>query len=138
MSDAHPTLAGFYFFAETHFVRAFEHLQLRVILAERKADAPMSAGDVQSAHRELTTLKPDSEGWGLIVDTRLVAGNNDPRFEAAINRVNPMLLAHFGRVVVLVRGAIGKLHATRLSSSTEPHQIMVATDPDEALEYLAQ
>jgi hypothetical protein len=135
MPDAHPTLAGFSFLTETQFVRVFEHPELRMILAERIHGAPMPADDVESAHRELTTLAPNTAGWGLIIDTRQVSGNSDPRFEAAVSRVNAMLLAHFGRVVVLVRSAIGKLHATRLSQPSDA--LLVTTDPDEALAFLA-
>jgi hypothetical protein len=121
---------------ETEFVRAFEHPELRVLLVERKQGAPMPAEDVESAHREFTSVGSNTKGWGLIVDTRPVTGNNDPRFEAAITRVNAILLEHFGRIVVLVRSEIGKLHATRLSHPSE--SLMVSTELEAALEFLAR
>jgi hypothetical protein len=135
MSDAHPTLPGFRFVDETEFVLAYEHPDLRVLLVERKQGAPMPAEDVEPAHREFTSLGSNTKGWGLIIDTRPVTGNNDSRFEAAISRVDTILLDHFGRVVVLVRSEIGKLHATRLSTPGE--SLMVSTDLEAALEFLA-
>lgn len=135
MPDDHPILTGFRSLDETEFVRAFEHPDLRVLLVERKQGAPMPAEEVESAHQEFTSIGSNTKGWGLIIDTRLVTGNNDPRFEAAITRVNDMLLAHFGRVVVLVRSEIGKLHATRLSTPGE--RLAVTTELEAALEFLA-
>lgn len=136
MPDTHPTLEGFCSLRETDFVCAYEHPELRVVLAERKQGAPMPAEEVEGAHRELTSFGTHTKGWGLIIDTRAVAGNNDPRFEAAISRVNTILLGHYDRVVILVRGAIGKLHATRLSKPTGP--LLVTTQIEQALEFLAE
>ncbi|WP_146157861.1 hypothetical protein [Enhygromyxa salina] len=117
-------------------MRVYESQELRVILAERKQGAPMGADDVESAHRELTTIGDDTKGWGLIIDTRLVTGNSDARFEAAVSRSNAILLAHFIRAVVLVRSAIGKLQASRITDNNE--DILVTTEIADALEFLAQ
>ncbi|KIG17647.1 hypothetical protein DB30_02922 [Enhygromyxa salina] len=136
MSDDHPTLSGFVSLPETAFMHVFENRDLRVILGERKQGAPMGAEDVEPAHRELTTLGDDTKGWGLIIDTRLVTGNSDERFEAAVSRSNAVLLAHFERVVVLVRSAIGKLQATRITGLSD--QILVTTEVEAGLEFLAQ
>lgn len=134
MLDDHTTLPGFCALEDTEFMRVFEHPDLRVMLAERKQGAPMAAEDVEPAHRELIDLGLHAKGWGLIVDTRLITGNSDARFEAAIGRVNELLLGHFGHMAVLVRSAIGRLQATRL---TDPGgQILVTTDVEAALEFV--
>ena|GEM_PF-3207378 len=135
VAEAHPTLDGFHFLEQTNHMRVFQNVERRVLLAERRLGAPMPAEEVGPAHHALTQCGSHTAGWGVMIDTRPISSNNDPRFEAAINNTTDDLFSHFAGIVVLVRSTFGRLHATRL---TPPGQRLIVTvSPEAGLKFLA-
>lgn len=136
MSDAPVEFANFEHRGDTEFMEVFADPSEQLLLAVRKKHAPLPPEHVLRAHCELLTFGPQAQRWSLLIDTRNTTGNNDPRFEAAIARVNEVLLAHFKCFGVLVRSHIGRLHATRLSAVDE--RAFVSNDPGELLAKLLE
>ncbi len=135
MAEAHPTLDGFQFLEHTDHMRVFQNVERRVLLAERRLGAPMPAEEVGPAHHALTQCGSHTTGWGVMIDTRPISSNNDPRFETAINNTTDDLFSHFVSIVVLVRSIFGRLHATRL---TPPgRRLVVTVSPEAGLEFIA-
>ena len=128
-----PPFPGFEPSGETEHMQLFEDPTRRVLYALRKQGVPMPADEVESAHRSLIERPNCDASWSLIIDTRPVTGNNDPRFEAAIGRSNELLHSHFERLAVLVRSTIGKLHAERLSPTEKTY---VTSEPHDALSHV--
>jgi len=60
---------------------------------------------------------------------------NDPQYEAAMAEYRHQVARGIPRVAVIVRTAVGRLHAQRLGKEDHIQQGIVATD-EEALAYL--
>jgi hypothetical protein len=73
----------------------------------------------------------------LLIDQREAIGNNDPSFEAIVNKTVRLLMVGVSRVAVLVRSASGKLQAERLQRARSAAGETVAFhDEAEALAFL--
>ncbi len=71
----------------------------------------------------------------LLIDTRIVAGRNDPTSEQMFERHRREMLLRFKRVALLVRTPAGLLHVQRLLASDRADARAFA-DEQEALAFL--
>jgi hypothetical protein len=117
---------------ENEFVRVEELTEQHVIVLRRKALSPPTAripaiyGDVFAGAR------PEWREWGLVIDVRAVAGNNDPEFESAMRPVRRQYVSLFARVVVLVRSIAGRMQIER-TNREDGTRVGVAEDEAEAI-----
>ncbi len=75
-------------------------------------------------------------GVYLLIDQRLVTGNNAPEYERLVADFMPRLTAGVERIAFLVRSVIGKLQIERLRRDRGRGQAAVFLDEAEALAYL--
>jgi hypothetical protein len=71
----------------------------------------------------------------LLIDTRIVAGRNDPNSERMFERHRREMILRFKRVALLVRTPAGLLHVQRLLASDRADARAFA-DEQEALAFL--
>ncbi|MFK7986713.1 MAG: hypothetical protein AB8I08_11870 [Sandaracinaceae bacterium] len=116
-------------------IQAEEHPDLRVLVIRRTASRPESPETLVAAYREALQLSGRSyDGWGLLIDSRLAPGRNDPAFETAMNALRLQASEVFPRVSVLVESAIGLLQSQRLR--VESGAIgLITRDEDEAMAF---
>ncbi len=74
-------------------------------------------------------------GRGLLVDSRLAPGRNDPDFEAVMSEFRRRALPGFAATAVLVQSAAGRLQAQRITRQDGTDQL-VTSDEAAALAYL--
>jgi hypothetical protein len=74
---------------------------------------------------------------GLIIDSREAPMKNDPQYETAMAEHRRLVARGIPRIAVIVKTAVGRLHAQRLGKEDQLRQVVVGTD-DEALEYLTR
>jgi len=72
---------------------------------------------------------PDHARWTVIVDSRIAPPPRGAETEAAIQASRDELLRVFGRMIVVIRSAVGRLQATRYQKSE-----IVCDDMDRAFE----
>ena len=114
------------------FIRVEEHLDRRVVVVRRSA-VSTPADDPVSIYREVLPLvEPRYRQWGLVLDMRAIPGRNDTTFETGIRPINDFVGQAFARVVVLVRGAVGRLQVERYNRERGGHSAAVF-DEDEAM-----
>ncbi len=77
----------------------------------------------------------DREQYGLLVDTRAVAGRTDPRFERTFRRWRTPVLQGFKRVAILVATPEGKAQAEKHAAEHGAH-VSVFDDENAAFEWL--
>jgi hypothetical protein len=98
-------------------------------------------GDVAEAKRLYaamlaTRAKAQRPGLRLLIDQRLVVGNNAPEYEALIFDFTPKFIAGVDRAAFLVRSVIGKLQIERLVREGKGPPAAVFLDEAEALAHL--
>ncbi|XYH92905.1 hypothetical protein ACMHYB_34220 [Sorangium sp. So ce1128] len=74
-------------------------------------------------------------GLSLLVDLRAAAGRNDPEFEAAMQRLRPIVMRGFRRVAILVRTTVGALQIQR-HLREDGIERMIGSDEAQLLDYL--
>jgi hypothetical protein len=117
---------------ENEFVRVEEFTEERVIVLRRKALSPAASQIPTIYGAAFKGARPEWREWGLVLDVRAVAGNNDPDFEAAMRPVRLHYVSLFGRVVVLVRSIAGRMQIER-TNRDDGTRVGVAQDEAEAL-----
>ncbi|WP_437923079.1 hypothetical protein WMF37_29095 [Sorangium sp. So ce291] len=75
-------------------------------------------------------------GRSLLVDLRAAVGRNDPEYEAAMQRLRPVVMRGFRRVAVLVRTTVGALQIHR-HLREDGVERMIGSDEAQLLEYLS-
>ncbi|WP_437302302.1 hypothetical protein [Sorangium sp. So ce388] len=75
-------------------------------------------------------------GLSLLVDLRDAAGRNDPEFEAAMQRLKPIVMRGFRRVAILVRTTVGALQIHR-HLREDGVERMIGSDEAQLLDYLS-
>jgi len=73
----------------------------------------------------------------LIIDSREAPMKNDPQYETAMAEHRRQVARGIPRIAVIVKTAVGRLHAQRLGKEDHLRQAVVGTD-EEALEYLTR
>jgi len=107
-------LPGFSPVSANAYFEVFEDAEAQVVLAQRTQGGTVGSDELRMIVWALESLfDPRTRGWGLVVDTRLAVGNNDPRFEQALIKWSRDADEHFARFAVLVRTQVGALQAAR-------------------------
>lgn len=106
----------------------------------RQIRTARSYEDLPTLTTSLQTMVTQMQGivradWVLLQDMRAARGRNDPQFEAAIKRAQPMLSGGFRRVAVLVGTQVGRLQVQRFLEKAQT-QSRAFLDEHEALEWL--
>lgn len=73
----------------------------------------------------------------LLIDLRAAAGRNDPQFEAAMQRIRPVVMGGFRRIAILVRTTAGALQIQR-HVREDGIDRMIGSDEARLLEYLRE
>lgn len=88
----------------------------RVLVITRKRTSTQVRGALLSAYAEAAcTPLAEHRGWTVVVDSREAPPNNAPELEAELASIRARLHAQFGRMVVVVKSAAGRLQARRLN-----------------------
>ena len=74
----------------------------------------------------------------LLIDSRNGPPRNDPEYEANFQPHRQRMVVGLRRVAILMRSAVGKLHAERLlrDSDRVPGRVRIFLDEEEALAFL--
>ena len=91
--------------------------------------------DLQRAHKELLRLIAPYLEYRLLLDVRFGPSRSDPEYEQGLQSLRKQILARFDRVAILVKSAVGKLHATRLTRE-DGSRAQIFQDEAMALDYL--
>ncbi|MGZ3438861.1 MAG: hypothetical protein ACXVDD_05075 [Polyangia bacterium] len=95
--------------------------------------APFASPDeMQRAHREVLRAVAPFRGHRLLLDVRNGPSRNDPEYEEVLAALRKQIVE---RVAILVRSAVGGLHATRLARE-DGVQARIFQDEALALAYL--
>lgn len=76
-------------------------------------------------------------GRVILIDLRLVAGRNDPSFEATASRMRKRAYRGLTRTAVLVKTSLGAMHVQRVADEDSLKRF-VTTDEAAALRYLLE
>jgi SpoIIAA-like len=108
-----------------------------VIVVRRSAAPFTSREDIERHFGALNDAidRIDKPRYGLLVDIRLVAGQNDSEFELAFGPHRTQLERGFRRVAVLVGSPAGRLQVQR-HALQDRLAVRAFTDEAEALEWL--
>lgn len=117
---------------DNEFIRVEELAAERVVMVRRKPH-PIPLADVPAVYAAaFATARPEYKQWGVVIDMRAVAGNNDPAFERAMEPVRRSADQAFARVVVLVKSMVGRMQIER-TRRHDGTSTFVTQDEDEAL-----
>lgn len=108
---------------ETPFFVVYVESDAPVVrLARTSQRIPMEAipGIMSPLSDALATATIVPREFGLFLDVRAGAANNDAEFESAMNAQMIPFIAQFRAYVVLVKSAVGVLHVNRLVRSARP------------------
>lgn len=98
--------------------------------------APFASPDeMQRAHREVLRALAPFRGHRLLLDVRSGPSRNDPEYEKGLAALRKQIVERFERVAILVKSAVGGLHATRLARE-DGVQARIFQDEALALAYL--
>jgi hypothetical protein len=109
--------------------------EARLVRVTRTALQFASVDEMQRAHHELLRVVAPFAEHGLLLDVRLGPARSDPEFETGLASLRRQITERFARVAVLVRSAVGGLHANRLARA-DGVPMRVFQDEDAALKYL--
>jgi hypothetical protein len=129
--------------ATPHF-RLFRVVDEAVVVVRRTRLAFGSRAEVRDAFAALlagfATQGAGGERWGMVVDAREAAPNNDPQYEALWSDERAAATRHFGHVVVVVRSAVSALQVRRLQTADglQGASQRVMHDVDAAIAALVQ
>ena len=108
----------------------------RVVRATRTALAFASVDEMQRAHKEFLRVVGPFAQHSLLLDVRLAPARNDPEYEKGLAALRRQITARFRRVAILVKSAVGGLHARRLARE-DGVAMRIFQDEAAALDYLA-
>jgi hypothetical protein len=81
----------------------------------------------------------DRPSVSLLIDSRNGPFRNDPEYERWFRPHRIRMVSGLRRVAILMRSAVGKLHAERMTRTDRTtHHVQVFTDADAALAYLME
>jgi hypothetical protein len=107
-----------------------------LVRATRTAQPFASVDEMQRAHKELLRAVAPFGEYSLLLDVRLGPARNDPEYEQGLASLRRQITARFRRVGILVKSAVGGLHARRLARE-DGVEMRIFQDEATALEYLA-
>lgn len=106
-----------------------------VLLMIRKRGGRASAAALEGMLRNVGMMLGEPQGWSILFDTRAAVGRSDPEFEAEATRLREYMLAHYQRVAVLVRSAIGEMQVQRFVDPRE--RLVVFRELGSALRFVS-
>jgi hypothetical protein len=77
-------------------------------------------------------------GSALLIDSREAVPRNDTEFEEQFKRARRPIMAHFPRIAILVRSAVGKLQVNRYVREDGSAEHVVFDDEAAALAFLTK
>lgn len=107
----------------------------RLVRMTRTAAPFATLDEMQRAHREVLRAVAPLRGHRLLLDVRSGPSRNDPEFEKGLAALRKQIVERFERVAILVKSAVGGLHATRLARE-DGVQARIFQDEARALAYL--
>ena len=107
----------------------------RLVRMTRTAAPFASPDEMQRAHREVLRALAPFSGHRLLLDVRSGPSRNDPEYEKGIAALRKQIVDRFDRVAILVKSAVGGLHATRLARE-DGVTARIFQDEARALAYL--
>ena len=107
----------------------------RRVRATRTALPFASVDEMQRVHKELLRVVGPYGEHCLLLDVRLGPARNDPEYEQGLASLRRQITTRFSRVAILVKSAVGGLHARRLARE-DGVQMRIFQDEAMALEYL--
>ena len=105
-----------------------------------RTSAPIQSLELATRHFGEAIAALDTLGRArirLIIDSREAPMKNDPQYETAMAEIRRQVARGIPRIAVIVKTAVGRLHAQRLGKEDHLRQSVVGTD-EEALEYLTR
>lgn len=109
--------------------------ETRLVRATRTALPFASVDEMQRAHKELLRAVARLADHALLLDVRLAPARSDPEYETGLASLRRQITERFPRVAVLVKSAVGGLHARRLARA-DGVTMRIFQDEAAALEYL--
>jgi hypothetical protein len=106
-----------------------------LVRATRTPQPFASVDEMQRAHKELLRAVAPFDDYCLLLDVRLGPARHDPEYEAGLASLRRQITERFQRVAILVRSAVGGLHARRLAR-TDGVEMRIFQDEAAALAYL--
>lgn len=101
----------------------------KVLIITRKPAVAPTPEALRDSYLRIVADPPAGHArWTVIVDSRSAPPRNDPGTEAAVQAARDRLIAVFGRMIVVVRSAVGRLQAKRFQKTE-----LVCGNMDEAL-----
>src|SRR2546430_15865351 len=107
----------------------------RLLRMTRRAAPFGSPEEMQRAHKEVLRQVAPFLEYRLLLDVRDGPSRSDPEYEKGIASLRKQIVVRFDRVAILVKSAIGGLHATRLARQ-DGVRVRVFQEEDLALDYL--
>ncbi len=107
----------------------------RLVRATRTAQPFATLDEMQRAHKELLRLVAPFADHALLLDVRLAPARHDPEYETGLASLRRQITERFPRVAILVKSAVGGLHARRLARA-DGVTMRIFQDEQQALDYL--
>ena len=107
----------------------------RLLRMTRTAAQFASPEEMQRAHKEALRVVAPFLEYRLLLDVRGGPSRSDPEYEKGLASLRRQIVVRFDRVAILVKSAIGGLHATRLARQ-DGVRVRVFQEEDLALDYL--
>jgi hypothetical protein len=107
----------------------------RLLRMTRTAAPFASPDEMQRAHREVLRAVAPFRGHRLLLDVGAGPARNETGFEKRFASLRKQIVERFERVAILVKSAVGGLHATRLAREDRVHA-RIFQDESLAFAYL--
>lgn len=107
----------------------------KLVRLTRAAKQFSSVDEMQRAHKEVLRAIAPFLQWRLLLDVRGGPSRHDPEYEKGLASLRKQIVVRFERVAILVKTAVGGLHATRLARE-DGVRARIFQDEELALEYL--
>ncbi len=109
----------------------------RILRQRRSSLAFATPAEAKATYEQAVAVydRVGRTGRGLLVDSRLAPGRNDPAFEVVMTEFRRRALPGFAAAAVLVQSAMGRLQAQRITRQEGTDQL-VTSDEAEAVAHL--
>ncbi len=89
-------------------------------------------GTLKEAMVSLCDALDPFRGNGMLFDSRNAPGRFDPEFEKVLSQYHPRMVEGFSPFVILLKSAVGVMHASRLATAFGKTDFLALTSEDEA------
>ena len=108
----------------------------KLVRMTRSPKSFTSTEEMQRAHKEVLRAIAPFLQWCLLLDVRGGPARHDADYEKGLASLRKQIVVRFERVAILVKTAVGGLHATRLARE-DGVRLRVFQDEELAIEYLS-